>query len=107
MTVQKILYKSVLTILCLLVICFSAHAEGRQTSYFTQNYQAGSVPSGGAMVIDAIFARPLGLVATVFGTAVYTVSLPFSLSGGNEYEARENLVYAPAGYTFDRPLGEF
>ena len=45
--------------------------------------------------------------ATVAGAAVYTVSLPFSLLGGNERAAREQLVYEPARFTFKRPLGEF
>lgn len=107
MTIRNYLGNSVIGLLCLLVISFSAQAEGSRNNYFNQNYQLESAPSGGAMVIDALFARPLGLVATVIGTAVYTVSLPFSLTGGNEHEARENLVYSPAGYTFDRPLGEF
>jgi hypothetical protein len=107
MTIRNYLGNSVVGLLCILVITFSAHAEGSRSNYINQNYQVESAPSGGAMVIDALFARPLGLVATVVGTAVYTVSLPFSLTGGNEHEARENLVYAPADFTFDRPLGKF
>lgn len=62
--------------------------------------------TGEKMVFDAIVLRPAGLITTVAGSAIYTISLPFSLLGGNEKEARENLVKNPARYTFKRPLGE-
>lgn len=62
---------------------------------------------GEKMLLDALLLRPLGLVATVAGTAVYGVSLPFSLMGGNEAEVRQHLLNEPAKYTFKRPLGEF
>lgn len=62
--------------------------------------------TGEKMVFDAIVLRPVGLVTTVAGSAIYTISLPFSLLGGNEKEARENLVNNPARYTFKRPLGD-
>jgi hypothetical protein len=51
--------------------------------------------------------RSLGIAATAVGTVFYVLSLPFSLAGGNEAEARQKLMADPAGYTFMRPLGEF
>jgi len=62
-------------------------------------------PSAGAMVGDLLIARPLLLVTTVAGTAVYLVSLPFTLLGGNAGEAAEVLVLDPAAATFTRCLG--
>lgn len=62
--------------------------------------------SGGAMAVDLVLLRPLGLAATVLGGVLYVVSLPFSAAGGNADEARQKLVEEPAGYTFQRPLGE-
>lgn len=59
------------------------------------------------MIADVIVARPIGLMATVVGSTVYVVSLPFSLLGGNEEQAREKLVKEPTAFTFKRPLGEF
>ena len=50
--------------------------------------------------------RPLGMAATAVGAVIYVISLPFSLAGGNEAEARQKLVVDPATYTFTRPLGE-
>lgn len=71
---------------------------------------AGSVHADdatyGTMVADALVARPLGLGATVIGTAAWIITLPFSALGGNVNEAAQTLIVAPARYTFVRPLGE-
>lgn len=62
-------------------------------------------PTALAMAGDLVIARPLLLVTTVVGAAVYVVSLPFSLAGGNAKEAGETLVVGPAKATFVRCLG--
>jgi len=62
-------------------------------------------PSALAMVGDAVFARPALLAMTIVGSAVYTVSLPFSLMGGNASEAGHTLVVGPSKATFVRCLG--
>lgn len=62
-------------------------------------------PSGGAMVADALIARPLLAVATVAGTAVFLVSLPFTALGGGVDTAAETLIKTPAEATFRRCLG--
>jgi hypothetical protein len=61
---------------------------------------------GGFMAGDFFVVRPLGIAATTVGAVIYVLSLPFSLAGGNEEEARQKLVVDPATYTFARPLGE-
>jgi hypothetical protein len=61
----------------------------------------------GQMAGDALFARPLGICATVIGGALFVISLPFSALGGNTQPAFERLVADPFEFTFDRPLGEF
>lgn len=58
-----------------------------------------------SMMFDLVVLRPLGLVATVVGTAFFVVSLPFSVLGGNTGEAAKKLMVEPAKYTFSRPLG--
>lgn len=58
------------------------------------------------MTADILLVRPVGILATLFGGAVFVVSLPFSLLGGNTQEAYENLIVAPAKYTFKRPIGD-
>ncbi len=63
--------------------------------------------SAGAMAIDALAVRPLGLIATALGTGIFLLSLPFSVLGGNVDQAARSLVVAPAHFTFVRPLGEY
>lgn len=70
--------------------------------------QAESVdeaPSAGAMVADAVFARPLYFALSQAGVALYTATLPFTLLGGNADQAAEALVVTPLQGAFVRCLG--
>jgi hypothetical protein len=80
-----------------------SHAE-RDANYVHKDREILS--TGEKMVLDAVVLRPIGMATTVVGSAVYVISLPFSLLGGNEAEVREHLVNEPARYTFKRPLGD-
>ncbi|MDW3095407.1 MAG: hypothetical protein R8G33_07040 [Gammaproteobacteria bacterium] len=80
-----------------------SHASDRS---YHSNSDRDILTTGEKMVLDAVVLRPIGLVTTVAGTAIYTISLPFSLLGGNEAQAREHLINEPARYTFKRPLGD-
>ncbi len=62
-------------------------------------------PSAVAMTGDLLVARPVMLGITVVGTAIWLVSLPFSLMGGNSMQAADTLVVQPAYSTFVRCLG--
>ena len=62
-------------------------------------------PTGEEMIVDAVVARPIGLAATVLGTAAFIVTLPFSALGGNVDKAADKLVIDPARETFVRCLG--
>lgn len=64
-----------------------------------------SHPSALAMYTDLLFIRPVGIVATVLGSVVYVVALPFTAASGGITEAGEVLVVEPAMYTFVRCLG--
>jgi len=59
------------------------------------------------MVADLVVIRPIGMVATVGGTAAFILALPFSIMGGNTGEVWDQLVVEPAQFTFSRPLGHF
>lgn len=63
-------------------------------------------PSAEAMTFDLFVMRPLSLVGTVVGTAVYIVALPFNLLTLNLAEPGRRLVVEPAKYTFVRDLGD-
>ena len=62
-------------------------------------------PNAFAMVGDFLVARPIGLVLTAGGAAVWLVSLPFTLLAGNANEAADTLIYGPGEQTFMRCLG--
>lgn len=84
-----------------LVFAASASAMAGDT------HNGGPAPSAEAMAADVVLVRPLTLVATVLGTGLFIVSLPFSILGGNVDDAGRNLVLKPAKSTFIRPLGDF
>jgi hypothetical protein len=60
----------------------------------------------GMMALDLALARPIGLGATVLGTVVFLVGLPFELLAGNVSDPARKLIVEPARFTFTRPLGE-
>ena len=62
-------------------------------------------PNGFAMVGDFFVARPIGLVLTAGGAALWLVSLPFTLLAGNANEAADTLILGPGEQTFMRCLG--
>jgi hypothetical protein len=59
------------------------------------------------MVVDVVVVRPLGLVATVVGTVLTVVALPFTIPSGSVEASAQHLIVRPAEYTFTRPLGDF
>jgi len=60
----------------------------------------------GVIFLDAVVARPLGLVTTVVGTGVFVATIPFTVGSGDLGRAGRALVVNPAGWTFVRPLGK-
>ncbi len=78
----------------------SAVAAGCDTEYLQDDE-----PNGGLMLVDAVLVRPLTFIASVAGAAIWVVTLPFTLLGGNTDEAADILVADPWCYTFVRPLG--
>jgi hypothetical protein len=59
-----------------------------------------------AIIFDLVILRPVGLVATVGGTAIFICSLPISLPTLSVGKAFRALVVNPAHYTFVRTLGD-
>ena len=62
-------------------------------------------PSSFDYFIDIIVWRPLGAAATVMGTGLYVITLPFSLPTKTAEKTKEKLVEAPFDFTFKRPWG--
>ncbi len=59
------------------------------------------------MVLDVVVMRPLGLAATVIGSVLTVVALPFTIPSGSVASSAHELIVKPAEYTFKRPLGDF
>ena len=57
--------------------------------------------------VDILLVRPVSLAATVVGTAVFIVSLPFSIPSQSVGATARTLVAEPFNYTFTRPIGGF
>lgn len=62
-------------------------------------------PSAVAMTGDAIFVRPVMIATTIVGAAIFVVSSPFSILGGNVGEAFDELVAKPFNTALIRCLG--
>jgi hypothetical protein len=98
----KIKKHTVIFLLISALVCVPFGASALAATQTSNNEVSGST-----MTADLILVRPLGIVATVLGCAVFVVSLPFSALGGNTKQASQKLVKEPAAFTFTRPLGAF
>jgi hypothetical protein len=88
---------SAVAAVCLLLTASLARAD---------QYGDYEQPSSEAMAGDLILVRPLGLVATILGTATFLVALPFTIPSGSVGSSAKALIGDPASYTFKRPLGQ-
>lgn len=88
----------------LLAASASAMAEDSTNASF--NSVADTTPSSGAIAMDVLVLRPLSLVGTLLGTAVFVVGLPFEALSGDISGPANRLVAQPAKFTFTRPLGD-
>jgi len=59
------------------------------------------------VVADVSLVRPGCLVATVGGTALFVLILPFAAASRSVKKTAHTLVTTPARATFTRPIGEF
>ena len=89
--------------LCMLLQTPLAAAEGQYDGKKSRELQRDV--SGTDMVVDLVFARPIGFAGLVIGTLAFVVALPLTVPTQQVAETREKLVVAPAKYTFVRPLG--
>ncbi len=84
------------TTLCALALgvsCVTANAESEESGPLT-------------VAVDAVVVRPVCLVATVLGSALFVVSLPAATISGSVKKTASALVVKPANATFTRPVGD-
>ena len=68
---------------------------------------AGSGKDAPAIIADIFICRPLGILALAGGSALYVLSLPFTVPAKGKEAAKRTLILYPYHYTFIRQLGEF
>jgi len=68
---------------------------------------AGSGKDAPAIIADVFICRPLGILALAGGSALYVLTLPFTIPAKGKESAKRTLVLYPYHYTFTRQLGEF
>ena len=57
------------------------------------------------VAVDAVLVRPVSLAAVVVGTALFVVTLPFTIPAGGVSKTARVLISEPFAYTFQRPIG--
>ena len=84
-----------------LSLCATSLGRATENSYTARTEDV----SAEEIIADGLLLRPAGIVATVVGTAVFVVTLPFSIPTKSVDKAAQRLIVDPARYTFVRPLG--
>jgi hypothetical protein len=59
-----------------------------------------------AVAADVLVVRPVCLVATVVGSALFIVALPVAATSKSIKQTARTLVVKPAKMTFTRPIGD-
>ena len=99
-------------ILSLLSVCFFCHTVQAKTKHDKNSTEAAGY-NPYFVPFDLLITRPLGLAATVTGTALFIVMSPFTAlsSIAPPHDAFERVadvfIIVPATYTFLRPMGKF
>lgn len=68
--------------------------------------QMSDEPSATAIAADVVIIRPLGIISLVMGSALFVVSLPFTIPAQGVKMTAQKLVVEPFHFTFTRPIGE-
>lgn len=92
------------------VLIFMAATLFAVATFTTQTFAGtpANPPAAEAMAADLLILKPLGLVTTVLGVALYTVALPLTAWSRERMDASaQRFIIDPGHYTFVRPLGEF
>jgi hypothetical protein len=88
--------KKLLTVLC---VCL-AGLGGINTSRASDDHAIDTIA-------DVTLVRPGCFLATVIGSVVFVVALPFAAASGSVKQTANTLVVQPAQATFTRPIGDF
>lgn len=65
----------------------------------------GTEPSAAVVFMDSLVAKPAGTVVTAGGTALFVLTLPWTIPSKSTDQAARSLIGRPFGYSFVRPVG--
>ena len=88
--------KKILIVLCVCVV-----------SLGSVNTSRASEDRSLDVIADVALVRPGCFIATVVGSVLFVVALPFAAASGSVKETADTLVVHPAQATFTRPVGDF
>jgi hypothetical protein len=95
---MKGLKKIFLLLLTLSLVMGSLYSTGWAGDKWAKEDPVGQ----GWSAIDLIFARPLGVAAGIVGTAIFIVSLPFTIPSGGVADAADMFITKPFQFSFTR-----
>jgi hypothetical protein len=90
------------------LLAFALAAALVQPAFAMNSTDMGGEPSAVPMAFDALVMRPIGLLMTVVGTAVYLVPVAPIVALTRPTDIAKPIPYligAPARFTFKDPLG--
>ena len=90
--------KSLLVSLTVSLVMGSLCSTGWAENYFGKDDPAIQ----GWSVVDVLIARPLGVVAGIAGSAIFVVSLPFTIPAGGVRDAADMFIVQPFQFSFTR-----
>lgn len=99
--------RGVLSVLISACMAMASSVSAQEESPTPSNAAPGPRVDPAEVAADALVVRPVSLVSTVVGAAIFVVALPFAAISGDVKGTGDVLVGAPARYTFRRKLGDF
>jgi hypothetical protein len=95
---MKGLKRIILLLLAILLVIGSLSSTGLAGDKFRRDDPV----KHGWSAMDLIFARPLAVAAGIMGTAIFVVTLPFTVPSGGVDEAANMFIVQPFQFSFVR-----
>ena len=86
----------------LAAICVIALLSTAATPALAEEYEK---TDPGAIVMDVLLVRPLGIVSMTLGAGIFVLSLPFAIPSRSVMTVGRKLIVEPVRFTFTRRLG--
>ncbi len=98
---MKALKRALLLFLAVSMVVGSSYSTGWALD---TSWNENDPETDGWNMIDIVVARPFGIAAAVLGSAVFIVSLPFTIPKGSVGNAADMFIVNPLKFSFTRPF---